>query len=49
MEILSVVFLRHVLVYGQPRRADAEFSGPREAQLLQERNGEKEAERSTDG
>lgn len=34
MEILGVVFLHHVLIYRQPGRGNAQFSGPREAQLL---------------
>lgn len=36
VETPSVVFLHHVLVDGQPRRPDAQLSGPGEAQLLQE-------------
>lgn len=41
MEVLGVVLLRHVLVYGQPRRADAQFTRPGVAQLLQGRRGRK--------
>lgn len=41
VEILCIVFLHHVLVHRQPRRADAEFCGPPEAQLLQWRKKRK--------
>lgn len=35
VEVLNVVFLHHVLIYGQPRRLNAQVSGPGETQLLQ--------------
>ena len=37
VEVLGVVLLHHVLVYGQPRRADAQFTCPGVAQLLRGR------------
>lgn len=39
MEILGVDFLHHVLVYGQPQGAHAQFSGPWVAQLLHRTHG----------
>lgn len=35
MKILAVAFSHHVLVDGQPRRLDPQFSRPRETELLQ--------------
>lgn len=46
MEVLGVVLLRHVLVYGQPRRADAQFTRPGVAQLLQGRRGRKKKKKT---
>lgn len=47
MEILGVVFLHHVLVNGQPRCVDTQFSGPPEAQLLWEMFKKKKKEINT--
>lgn len=35
VKILRVDLLHHILIYGQPRCANTQFSGPQEAQLLQ--------------
>lgn len=35
MKILAVAFSHHVLVDGEPRRLEPQFSGPRETELLQ--------------
>lgn len=42
VEVLDVVFFHHVLIYGQPRCANTQFSGPREAQLLQRKDNKEE-------